>query len=1423
MLSAQARCGSGLVTVTAQMGSVRGREVRFYDANGALLSIATNEPFIYSTFISSGSQTIFASSALPGCESERTSITAFSGSVPSAPQAENFERCGGGALVTLTAFMGAAPGNEIRLYNTEQGGSIVAIATNEPYLLTIPSVVTGRTVTYYMSSVINTQEGSCESRRAPVTVTLNNIVTPPTVRSENRCGEGSVVFTVSHANSPGTEVRLYTQLSGTAPIRVERGQNLFMTSPPITSVTTFYFSTFANGCESERTSVVTAAVPTPGVPASQDIYLCGAGSATFTVAPGTVPGTEYHLYNAEESTVPIAIATQPPYRLTVPSVSASSTYYIQAVNNSSFGRCSSARVAVRAIIGQALSAAPIPSLTACGAGSFTFNLNPENIQGAEVRVYNSRQASPPISVLTQSPYNFVTPQLTTSTTYYYSIAVGNCQSGRDSFEASVIPIPQAPAVSASVGSLCGAGQVTLTLQANQSNVTAMRLYDSAGNRLETFSATTAFYTVNITTTTSFFAAAVNGNCEGPRERITILSSRTPSPAPRNFAVCAGETVAFTIDDATPNREYRLYPDRNNPFVVAVANLAPYTITTPSIQTNTTFYLTNFDNNCESERVPVVVTTTSSPATPVVRRQNRCGAGPVTITAAMGAIAGTSMRLYDAAIGGNLVSESFAFPYTFIVSPPIGTFTYYVSASSGKCESARVSVTVTAGQEPSSPSVQSLSRCGVGAFTFTAQMGTVAGDAIRVYETQQSDAPVATISSAPYLFTTPVLSSSATYFFASVIGGCESPRVAAVGSVTSQPSAPLVSAVPACGSERVVTFTVNSGSIAGEVYRLYTTPGGSSAPIVVAPSSQNFITVNNPVAATYYISAANGNCESERVAVSRALGNPPIISFSTQAETCSNFGSVSASASGGSGSYNFELYRGDNLISSSRTGQFLSVTGGAYRLVVRDNNGCFAEVNATVAGILSPVFTANADVTSSSATINWSAVPGVQGYIVQYRSLPTGTFITLPPINADQTGVTISGLQANTLYEARVQAVCTGGRFSDYSNALAFQTSVAAISCNAPAGLSALATGTSANLSWGAVSGAVAYNIIYQRLPDGLPQQANNVATNSFSVQGLAPNAEYLFQVQAVCGGGVSSAFSAGQSFVTRGAATACAVPQNIRGEVGITDILVAWNSVAGAVSYTLQYRELPNGAPFFINGITSTSQLITGLAAEKSYEARIRANCGDGVSSEYSSGAIFVTNAAGSGSCGIPSGFGVQFRAGNVAILSWQPVNNALCYVVSVGVKGESPDTWIDYLVPAPATSLEVFNLIPGREYSARIRSNCSLCSIRTGLRSSFSGVLDFRMAATRSSLENPDLLNVEAYPNPTTGLVQISFPTFLGGEAIHWEAIDVNGKALLNGVWEPNVEGNLLQLDLSPLSSGVYILKLKSLEKTLPLRIIKN
>ncbi len=78
------------------------------------------------------------------------------------------------------------------------------------------------------------------------------------------------------------------------------------------------------------------------------------------------------------------------------------------------------------------------------------------------------------------------------------------------------------------------------------------------------------------------------------------------------------------------------------------------------------------------------------------------------------------------------------------------------------------------------------------------------------------------------------------------------------------------------------------------------------------------------------------------------------------------------------------------------------------------------------------------------------------------------------------------------------------------------TAVEGASCDTPSGLNATSiTGTSATLSWTAVSGATSYNIQYRK-SGTTTFTSTTSATNSMSITGLTSNTTYEFQVQAAC-------------------------------------------------------------------------------------------------------------------------------------------------------------------------------------------------------------------------------------------------------------------------------------------------------------------
>jgi len=92
-------------------------------------------------------------------------------------------------------------------------------------------------------------------------------------------------------------------------------------------------------------------------------------------------------------------------------------------------------------------------------------------------------------------------------------------------------------------------------------------------------------------------------------------------------------------------------------------------------------------------------------------------------------------------------------------------------------------------------------------------------------------------------------------------------------------------------------------------------------------------------------------------------------------------------------------------------------------------------------------------------------------------------------------------------------------------------------CSSPSGLAASnITSSSATLAWGSISSALSYNIQYRKTGTTAWTSVNSV-TNSIGVSGLLSSTNYDFQVQTVCSGGGTSAFSSSGTFTTSGTTT----------------------------------------------------------------------------------------------------------------------------------------------------------------------------------------------------------------------------------------------------------------------------------------------
>lgn len=197
---------------------------------------------------------------------------------------------------------------------------------------------------------------------------------------------------------------------------------------------------------------------------------------------------------------------------------------------------------------------------------------------------------------------------------------------------------------------------------------------------------------------------------------------------------------------------------------------------------------------------------------------------------------------------------------------------------------------------------------------------------------------------------------------------------------------------------------------------------------------------------------------------------------------------------------------------------------------------------TVVACSVPSGLSTSSITSSSAFLNWLST-GATSYNVRYKATTSSTWIN---ITSTTPGLSVSGLNASTVYEFQVASVCSGtsSAFSGSSN---FTTAAPAVVCSVPSGLNATSiTSVSAVLNWSG-TGATSYNVRYKATASSTWNNANTAMT-SISISGLNAATPYEFQVASVCST-TSSAFSASFAFTTAVSTTTSSTTTTTSGSV----------------------------------------------------------------------------------------------------------------------------------------------------------------------------------------------------------------------------------------------------------------------------------
>ncbi len=846
-----------------------------------------------------------------------------------------------------TASALTATGTSLLWYTVATGGTGSSTAPT-------PSTTASGSTNYYVSQTTNT----CESPRTNIIVTVNPTPAAPTVTSPAAYCQNA---TATALTATGTNLLWYVNATGgtgntTAPTL----------STTTVGSTTYYVSQSASGCESPRASIIVNITATPSAPTvTTPISYCQGVTAVALTATGS------NLLWYANATGGSGSATAPtPSTTTV----GSTTYYVSQTTG-----CESPRAAITVNV---LAGTAAPSVTSPVAYCQGATATALTATGSNLLWYANATGG---TGSTTAP----TPGTTTagSTTYYVSQTSGSCESPRASIIVNVNATPAAPTVTSPV-TYC-------------QNATASALTATGSNLLwytsptgGTGNATAPTPSTTTLGTTNYYVSQTIGTCQGPRANIqVIVSALSPTPTVTTpVTYCQGATATAL----TATGSNLLW------YANATGGTGSTTAPTPSTTTvGTTGYYVTQNSSCgESPRALINVTINATPAAPTVTS---------TVTYCQGAIAtaltatGSNLLWYVNATGGT-GSTTAPTPSTTTA----GSTTYYVSQTSGSCESPRAAITVTVNATPAAPTVTSpVTYCQ----NATATALSATGSNLLWYT-----APTGSTGSATAPTPTTTTAASTTYYVSQTISGCESPRASIVVTVNATPSAPTVGgSVTYCQNASATALTATGSSLLW-----YTaSTGGTGSSTAPTPATTTVGTTS------YYVSQTVNGCESPRGSIAvNVLTTPVAPSATSPIAYCQGSTAVALTATG-AGLKWYTTATGGSANSTAPVPS-TAATGSTSYFVSQTTGTCESPRKEIIVNIsAAPAITTQPqDITSCATSATFSVVATGTSLTYQWYLSTDGGATYNAIAGATNSTVTITGLtaaQSNNKYRVVVSS------------------------------------------------------------------------------------------------------------------------------------------------------------------------------------------------------------------------------------------------------------------------------------------------------------------------------------------------------------------------------------------------------------------
>jgi gliding motility-associated-like protein len=588
-----------------------------------------------------GNTSYYVSQTTGGCESPRAQITVQVNANPIISGAPIVTQSSCGQSNGSVTGYGQGPITGTPTYTWTNAANVVVSTSSAT------SDLTNQPAGTYTLTL--TDGLGCSSSAAPVQITSIGAPSAPTVTSPVIYCQGA---TAAQLTATGTSILWYT-----VPVGGTSSSTAPTPSTTAAGTTSYYVSQTVSGCESPLAQIDVTVNATPAAPTvTTPINYCQGA----TSSPLTATGSSLLWYTVPSGGTGSVTAPTPST-----AVAGTTNYYVSQTVLSC--ESSTVQITIQVTTAPAITGSPIITPSNCGLSDGS--ISGYTVTGIGTLTYTWTDATSAV-VSTSTTTSVLNNQPAGTYTLTVTDASG-CSISSSALQITNTSAPNAPVVTSPVFYCIGATASLLTATG-----TNLLWYNVPVGGLGTVAAPTP--STGVTGTVSYYVSQTVSGCESARAQIDVTV--TPPPAapivtsPINL--CQNATAGAL---SAPGANLLWY-------TVPVGGTGSSTAPIPSTLTigTTSYYVSEINNGCESARAQIDVIVNPLPSAPaVVSPISYCqGAVAAALTAT-----GTALQFYAVQTGGT--GNSVLIPQTSIA----GDSSYYVSQTTGGCESPRAEIIV----------------------------------------------------------------------------------------------------------------------------------------------------------------------------------------------------------------------------------------------------------------------------------------------------------------------------------------------------------------------------------------------------------------------------------------------------------------------------------------------------------------------------------------------------------------------------------------------------------------------------------------------------------------------------------------------------------------------------------------------------------